>query len=149
VEVETLHLHTSSESVTQRAEPRGHETGTRGVEPIGPHVFLWAGLDQGCLRNASGAARDLKIEGKQAILRTYGFEGEAGQEGEGWTRIRESSYRRHREPEQCRHPARPGDSPEKRNLSMNRWHRYAKWSGRTWGRPRLQAPTIIRGMLVR
>ena len=64
------------------------------MEPIGPHVFLWAGLDQGSLRNHSGGVRDRKIEGKQAILRTYGFEGEAGQEGEGWTRIRESSYRR-------------------------------------------------------
>ena len=53
------------------------------VEPIGPYVFLWAGLDQGCLRNHSGAARDLKIEGKQAILRFYGFQGGGGEEGEG------------------------------------------------------------------
>ena len=43
------------------------------VEPIGPYVFLWAGLDQGCLRNHSEAVRDLKIEGKQAILRIDGF----------------------------------------------------------------------------
>jgi hypothetical protein len=43
------------------------------VEPIGPFVFPWAGLDQGCLRNHSGAARDPKIEGKQAILRIYGI----------------------------------------------------------------------------
>ena len=43
------------------------------VEPIGPHVFLWTGLDQGCLRNHSGAARDPKFEGKQAVLRIYGF----------------------------------------------------------------------------
>ena len=43
------------------------------VEPIDPYVFLWAGLVQGCLRNHSGVVRDLKIEGKQAILRIYGF----------------------------------------------------------------------------
>ena len=43
------------------------------VEPIGPHVFLWAGLDQGSLRNHFGDVRDRKIEGKQAILRIYGF----------------------------------------------------------------------------
>ena len=43
------------------------------VEPIGSYVFLWAGLVQGCLRNHSGAVRDLKIKGKQAILRIYGF----------------------------------------------------------------------------
>ena len=53
------------------------------VEPIGPYVFLWAGLVQGCLRNHSGAARDLKLEGKQAILRFYGFQGGGGEEGEG------------------------------------------------------------------
>ena len=45
------------------------------VEPIGPYVFLWAaaGLEQGCLRNHSGAVWALKFEGKQAILRIYGF----------------------------------------------------------------------------
>ena len=43
------------------------------VEPNGPYVFLWAGLDQGCLRNHSGGVRGLKIEGKQVILRIYGF----------------------------------------------------------------------------
>ena len=43
------------------------------VEPIGPHVFLWAGLDQGSLRNHFGDVRDRKIEGKQAIVRMYGF----------------------------------------------------------------------------
>ena len=30
------------------------------------------------------------------IVRMYGFEGEAGREGEGFTRIRESSQRRRR-----------------------------------------------------
>ena len=64
------------------------------VEPIGPYVFLWAGLDQGCLRNHSGAARDLKNKGKQAILRIYGMEGEVGWEGAVRTRIPESSRRR-------------------------------------------------------
>ena len=54
-------------------EPRGHEMVPAKVEPIGPYVFLWAGLHQGCLRNLSGAVRDLKFEGKQAILRIYGF----------------------------------------------------------------------------
>ena len=43
------------------------------VEPIGPYVFLWAGLDQGCLRNHFEAARALNFEGKQAVLRIYGF----------------------------------------------------------------------------
>ena len=43
------------------------------VEPIGPHVFLWAGLDQGSLSNRSGGVGDRKFEGKQAILRIYGF----------------------------------------------------------------------------
>ena len=43
------------------------------VEPVGPYVFLWAGLDEGCLRNHFGGARDVKCEGKQAVLRIYGF----------------------------------------------------------------------------
>ena len=43
------------------------------VEPNGPYVFLWAGIDYGCLRNHSGATRDVKFEGKQVILRIYGF----------------------------------------------------------------------------
>ena len=43
------------------------------VEPIGPHVFLWEGLDQGSLRNRSRGVGDRKFEGKQAILRIYGF----------------------------------------------------------------------------
>ena len=43
------------------------------VEPIGPHVFLWTGLDQGCLRNHFGGATDLNFEGKHVILRIYGF----------------------------------------------------------------------------
>ena len=59
------------------AEPEASE-GSRDsdpakVEPIGPHVFLWAGLDQGSLRNHFGDVRDRKTEGKQAILRIYGF----------------------------------------------------------------------------
>ena len=55
-------------------EPRGHETvpGEGGAFWL-LYVFPWAGLDQGCLRNHSGAARDLKFEGKQAVLRIYGF----------------------------------------------------------------------------
>ena len=31
------------------------------VEPIGPHVFLWTGLDQGCFRNHFWGARDLQF----------------------------------------------------------------------------------------
>jgi hypothetical protein len=53
------------------------------VEFIGPHVFLWAGLDQGSLRNHFGDVMDQKFEGKQAILRIYGFYGEASEEGGG------------------------------------------------------------------
>ena len=36
----------------------------------------------------------VKSKENKTILRIYGFEGDAGQEGEGFTRIRESSYRR-------------------------------------------------------
>ena len=54
-------------------EPRGQRRCPAKVEPFGPYVFLWAGFDQGCLRNHSGAARDPKFERKQAVLRIYGF----------------------------------------------------------------------------
>ena len=40
------------------------------VEPIGPHVFLWTGLDQGCLRDHLRRARDLKMKENK---RFYGF----------------------------------------------------------------------------
>jgi hypothetical protein len=42
-----------------------------------------------------GAAQGLKERELQGHLRIYGFEGEAGREGEGRTRIPESSHRRH------------------------------------------------------
>ena len=35
-----------------------------------------------------------RLEHFTLIVRMYGFEGEAGREGEGFTRIRESSHRR-------------------------------------------------------
>ena len=37
---------------------------------------------------------DANLELLRASLRIYGFEGEVGQEGEGWTRVPESSRRR-------------------------------------------------------
>ena len=56
------------------------------MEPIGPYVFLWAGLDQGCLRNHSGAARDLKIEGEKPIYGFTDFRGKWRRRGRGKTR---------------------------------------------------------------
>ena len=50
----------------------------------------WPGLLRSCL----GRLRAFKERELQGHLRIYGFEGEAGREGEGRTRIRESSRRR-------------------------------------------------------
>ena len=69
---DSSHIHQRSVGETEASEG-SRERHPAKMEPIGPHVFLWAGLDQGSLRNHSGGVRDRKIEGKQAILRIYGF----------------------------------------------------------------------------
>jgi hypothetical protein len=43
----------------------------------------------------SGASPQWRLDNLQGIVRMYGFEGEAGREGEGWTRTTESSNGRH------------------------------------------------------
>ena len=48
----------------------------------------------GAAHSYFGAALSSKNKEKKTILRIYGFEGEAGREGEGRTRIPESSRRR-------------------------------------------------------
>ena len=53
-------------------------------------MSLSSGLIKGCF----GAALGSKTEENENVLRFYGFEGEAGGEGEGFTRIRESNHRR-------------------------------------------------------
>ena len=51
-----------------------------------PHMFLWTGLGQGCLRDHfKGVLVTSKMK-ENMDLRIYGFQGEAGPEGEGWTR---------------------------------------------------------------
>ena len=66
------HVHQRSVGDAEASEG-SRDSDPAKVEPIGPHVFLWAGLDQGSLRNRSGGVGDRKFEGKQAILRIYGF----------------------------------------------------------------------------
>ena len=73
------HVHQRSVGDAEASEAEGsRDSDPAKVEPIGPHVFLWAGLDQGD-REASGTTllfgdvRDRKIEGKQTIVRIYGF----------------------------------------------------------------------------
>ena len=56
-------------------------------------MFLWTGLGQGCLRDHFRRAGNLKNEGKWVVLRIYGFKGACGAEGEGFARIRKSSYK--------------------------------------------------------
>jgi hypothetical protein len=69
---DSSHIHQRSVGDTEASEG-SRERHPAKMEPIGPHVFLWAGLDQGSLRNHSGGVWDRKIEEKQAILRIYGF----------------------------------------------------------------------------
>ena len=66
------HVHQRSVGDAEASEG-SRDSDPAKVEPIGPHVFLWAGLDQGSLRNHSGGVEDQKFEGKEAILRIYGF----------------------------------------------------------------------------
>ena len=66
------HVHQRSVGDAEASEG-SRDSDPAKVEPIGPHVFLWAGLDRGSLRNHSGGVGDRKFEGKQAILRIYGF----------------------------------------------------------------------------
>ena len=66
------HVHQRSVGDAEASEG-SRDSDPAKVGPVGPHVFLWAGLDQGSLRNRSGGVGDRKFEGKQAILRIYGF----------------------------------------------------------------------------
>ena len=61
------------------------DAGTKRVSECPSH--------QGC-SGLLWAFPELKILTKKDDVRMYGFEGDAGQEGEGWTRIIYSSYRR-------------------------------------------------------
>ena len=61
----------------------GQGAGTPDTPLVSPSVW-------GC----SGELQEAKTGKNKAVLRIYGFEGEAGQEGEGVTRIYESSHRR-------------------------------------------------------
>ena len=65
-------------------EPRGHTRRCPAkVEPIGPYVFPRAGLDQGCLRNHSGAARDPKIDENRRFYGFTDFRGKPAGRGRG------------------------------------------------------------------
>ena len=63
---------------------RGHETVPAAkVETIGPYVFLWAGIDYGCLRNHSGAARRETLEGNRRFYTFTDFRGKPARNGRG------------------------------------------------------------------
>ena len=61
-------------------------------------MFLWAGLHQACLRNHSGAVRDLEFGRNEQIYEHFGvimfFRKIRLRQKEGVTRIRESKRRR-------------------------------------------------------
>ena len=65
------HVHQRSVGDAEASEG-SRDSDPAKVEPIGrPHVFLWAGLDQGSLRNHFGDVRDRK--NWKENKRFYGF----------------------------------------------------------------------------
>ena len=85
-------------------QPRWRARGGAGASEmvVNNHVYYlcWSyerpqvSLSSGAAQSYFGAAMSSKNKEKKTILRIYGFEGEAGREGEGRTRIPESSRRR-------------------------------------------------------
>ena len=85
----------SSATVAGTGRRRGERDGGQQSCPLcWPYECPQVSLSSGAAHSYFGAALSSKNKEKKTILRIYGIEGEGGREGEGWTRISESSYRR-------------------------------------------------------
>ena len=85
----------SSATVAGTGRRRGERDGGQQPCPLcWPYECPQVSLSSGAAHSYFGAALSSKNKEKKTILRIYGFEGEAGREGEGRTRIPESSRRR-------------------------------------------------------
>ena len=85
----------SSATVAGTGRRRGERDGGQQSCPLcWPYECPQVSLSSGAAHSYFGAALSSKNKEKKTILRIYGFEGEAGREGEGRTRITESSRRR-------------------------------------------------------
>ena len=85
----------SSATVAGTGRRRGErDGGQQSCLLCWPYECPQVSLSSGAAHSYFGAALSSKNKEKKTILRIYGFEGEAGREGEGFTRIRQSSYRR-------------------------------------------------------
>ena len=84
----------SSATVAGTGRRRGERDGGQQSCPLcWPYECPQVSLSSGAAHSYFGAALSSKNKEKKTILRIYGFEGEAGREGEGRTRIPESSRR--------------------------------------------------------
>ena len=89
--MDKLHQPTVAGTGRRRGERDG---GQQSCLLCWPYECSQVSLSSGAAHSYFGAALSSKNKEKKKILRIYGFEGEAGREGEGRTRISESSRRR-------------------------------------------------------
>ena len=76
------HVHQRSVGDAEASEG-SRDSDPAKVEPIGPHVFLWAGLDQGSLRNHFGDVRDRNLKENKRFYGFTDFRGKPAGRGRG------------------------------------------------------------------